>query len=99
MVSIEVSKTYSIVTPESAERGDYAEHGYCYNPMLLRLKDVLNEINKLGAVEIESSFNEVDFYSVDSHTDMCDGSETTYHIRVKAHPRVIKRILKLVKMP
>jgi hypothetical protein len=97
MVSIEVSKTYAVVTQESASNGDYADHGYCFSPMLLRLKDTLDTIDSLGAVEIQESTNHIDFYAIDPDTDMHDGSETTYHVRVKAHPRVLKRILNLIK--
>ena len=96
MVSIEVSKTYQVVTEESAQNGKTSDDGYCFSPMLLRLKDTLNEIDKLGAFDISEHVTHIDLYSCDEEMDYRTGEATTYHIRVKGTGRVLKRLIKLI---
>jgi hypothetical protein len=96
MVSIEVSKTYETVTPNSCERGEPEYTGYCFRPMLLRLRDALHEVKLLGSFDLSVFAEHVDLYGTDEEYDG-HGETTTYHLRIKAKPRNIARIVKLIK--
>ena len=96
-VSLEVSKTYSVVTEESAAKGDTSDNGYCFSPMLLRLKDALSEVKALGSFEVSEFNSHIDFYGIDEDINYQTGEHTTYHVRVKASRRALNRFLKLTK--
>ena len=91
-----VSKTYDIVTPESAKEGDYAESGWEFMSAKMTLADVLREVEGLGGCSIQSYENEVSLYGYDSVRDMHDGSETTYALHIKGSPRAIKRLSSVI---
>lgn len=99
MVSIEVSKTYEVVTEESAKEGDAAERGYCFSPMFLRLKDTLEEVSSLGSFDLSdhSDIGHIDLYGHQEEINYQTGEHTTYSLRIKGKPRVIGRIIKLIK--
>lgn len=97
MVTLEVSRTYEVITPESAQQGDAAERGWCFKPMFLRLRDTLNEVKRLGYFEVSDHGNHIDLYACDPDRDDETGAETYYHVRIAAKPRALNRLLKLIK--
>lgn len=53
-----VSKTYEIISEESAENGDAEERGFEYQDDEMDTEDILKEINEGGFVELSSSWIE-----------------------------------------
>jgi hypothetical protein len=50
-----VSKTYKIVTPESAEIGEYADSGFLFEKETMTFEEVVNEIETGGYIEASDS--------------------------------------------
>ena len=76
-----MDKTYDVITPESASRGDTAEDGFIYeNQEFDSLKDMANEIRNEGPVEAsDSNIRPHTWYiQSDPDVDYQDGSETRY---------------------
>lgn len=83
------SITYGVVTPESAEHGDYAETGYEVEDATLEANDGSTLIDaaadliehNLGFVDCSHVLSSLDehatFYQVDPDIDYSDASETT----------------------
>jgi hypothetical protein len=65
--------------------------------MLLDLRDTLKEVERLGSFEITNHGTHIDLYGIDEEIDRNTGEHTTYHIRVKAKSRLLKRFIKLLK--
>jgi hypothetical protein len=82
-----MSKTYQVVTPESAEQGDYEDQGFEYESISFdSLWAIAYEIRNAGATEKSSSgpATSHDWYStVDGEKDYRTGSETTYSFHPK----------------
>lgn len=101
-----MNKTYQVVTPESAEQGDYDDQGFEYeNNEFDTLWDMAEEIRSAGATELSSgggghAADPHDWYlTVDGEKDYRTGSETTYSF----HPNDLtseeaSELQKLVKM-
>lgn len=69
-----MNKTYQVVTPESAEQGDYDDQGFEYEDQEFdTLWDMAEEIRNAGA-----TYNGNWFETVDSEKDYKTGAETTY---------------------
>jgi len=93
-----VSRTYDIVTPESAEQGDVSESGYVYEPEKMTLRDVLSEIKSLGYFENLQDYNgSQSLYGVDADIDAADGSETREALHIDASERVMRRLTQLLR--
>lgn len=96
-----VSKTYDVVTPESAEYGDFADSGFIYESTDMSLRDLLEEINSLGYYEHNSNAfdnaNHISLYGVDSEIDYSDASETREALHIEASPRALKRLGRILK--
>ena len=76
-----MSKTYQVVTPESATKGDFADHGFEYKDHKFdSLLEMAEEIHNEGATEpSDSSGNPHTWYSsTDPEMDHHTGEETTY---------------------
>lgn len=98
-----MSKTYQVVTPESAEQGDFSDQGFEYEGNEFdTLWDVAEEIRNAGATELSSSgeASPHDWYStVDGDTDYKTGAETTYSFHPKdLTPEEAKELQQMVKM-
>ena len=77
---IVASKTYDIVTPESAEYGDFSESWFLFeNNQYDSIEDFLSELNN-DYWEFDS-FNKC-FRTIDADQDLSDGSETYYSIHL-----------------
>lgn len=100
-----VSKTYEVVTPESAEEGDVEDRGFEYEKTKMSLRDLIREIEDLGSFEFDSSPMTIaeivrrgnagaslTLYTMDSDTDYGTGAETSYALHVKGSPRAMKRL-------
>lgn len=75
-----VNVTYEVVTPESAEIGDYADAGYAEQHIPLR-----DAIRAFGPFIYPSS-SVIDYntwYSSPPEIDYTDGSETTYSLHLQ----------------
>ena len=76
-----ISRTYQVVTPESAEDGDFAETGFDYEdaPHNFReLIDMLEEHRNCSCYPVTDT--PYTWFSSSGDIDMYDGSETTYSI-------------------
>jgi hypothetical protein len=100
-----VSKTYEVVTPESAEEGDVEDRGFEYEKTRMSLRDLIREIKDLGSFEFDSSpmtITEIvrrgnagaslTLYTMDTHTNYQTGAETSYALHIKGSPRAMKRL-------
>jgi hypothetical protein len=87
-----VSKTYDIVTPESAEHGDYSESGFIFERENMTLRELLNELKELGGFDNLHGTGRQSLYAIDSIKDYYDGSETSYAIHVNGPKRALKRL-------
>ena len=97
MIKFKVSKTYDIVTEESASQGDTAESGFVFESRLMGLRQVLEEINSLGYY---NNFQPKDLsqslYGVYAETDMYSGDETTEALHIDGSPRAMVRLNKIL---
>jgi hypothetical protein len=77
-----VSKTYEVVTEESAEHGDFAETGFVFEDDRMTLEEVLREIDKDGFCEWSSSDPTIlDCLStVDPEVNYSTGEQTYYSL-------------------
>lgn len=93
-----VSKTYSVVTPESAKDGDYAETGFEWEDKKMTLSDVLSEINELGFYEnLQGRGGSESLYGVDSDTDYKTGEETTYALHIDGSKEAMLKLAEKLK--
>ena len=77
---IVASKTYDIVTPQSAEYGDFAESDFEFEDKEYEsVDDFLSELNNYFWEY--DSFNNC-FRTIDADQDLYDGSETYYSIHL-----------------
>jgi len=100
-----VSKTYEIVTPESAEEGDVEDRGFEYEKTKMTLCEVIKEIENLGGFDFDTNpitlaeivrrgnaGASLTLYAMDSHTNYRTGAETSYALHIKGSPRAMKRL-------
>jgi hypothetical protein len=104
-----VSKTYDVITEESAAEGEVAESGFVYEATNMTLREVLSELEDLGAIEPSSwplhveklgrfgKKAKVSFYQVDASTDYRTGDETQEAIHIKAEPGAMRRLITILK--
>lgn len=102
-----LSKTYSVVTPESAEQGDFAETGFEFDDRPADLRDVVRAFRECSEASTwPVRPDTVDGYSWASTTgdggdiDYRTGAETQYAYHVtradgsKLTPRAMYRIMR-----
>lgn len=98
-----MNKTYQVVTPESAEQGDFSDQGIEYEDKEFdSLWEMADEIRNAGATELSSSgtASPHDWYSTpDPERNYRTGEETTYSF----HPKGLSKeeaveLQKLVNM-
>lgn len=95
-----VSKTYSCVTPESAEFGDFSETGYEDYGQFWSLKDLIRLIERDFGFYAEFYFNgpcEITVYGDFHTTDYRTGEDTQEAFHISAEPHQIKRLQKIIK--
>ncbi|MHB8734648.1 MAG: hypothetical protein ACYC6M_05025 [Terriglobales bacterium] len=92
-----VSKTYDVVTEESAANGDVSDSGFEFENEELNLRDAIRAITDLGAYEKpHASDGSVSVYASDAQQDYRTGAWTTYAVYIKSSPANIKRLLTFV---
>lgn len=91
-----VSKTYQVVTEESASHGDFSEGGFEFEDSSMSLREILDEVNSLGYFEVNDSTDQIGLYGVDPDIDYQSGEETTYALHIDASPRAIARLKRLL---
>jgi hypothetical protein len=80
-MKIRYNITYSIVTPESAEDGDFAESGMLYDSSEATIKDFINEIIDGGYTYPSSSDpQDVRWWSTEPDVDYSTMAEETHSI-------------------
>ena len=74
-----VSRTYSVVSPESASRGDFEDMGFVYQNKILSFRDLIDEIDSLGYWHASDSRGLIGKHvwieQADSDTDYENGHE------------------------
>jgi len=78
-----VSKTYDVVTPESAEQGDFSESGFVYEEKSVDLTELLEEIKELGYYENYHPKQKHQSLYGEPDTDLYTGADTTYALHVR----------------
>lgn len=75
-----VGITYDIVTPESAEEGDFAESGWELEPEDMSAEDIIRYMQDLGVYENNGDGS---WYTAGSVQDYSTGEEISYAVHVK----------------
>jgi len=79
-----VSKTYEVVTQESAEEGDFADSGFVFQDEPMDRSDVVRELRREGYISPSASFlGGLRWVSTEPEQDYSDGSYTTYSLHIK----------------
>jgi hypothetical protein len=92
-----VSKFYCLVTPESAEIGEYEDQGEEFSADF-DLRDALYEVKCLGGFDVGNKTDtEIHLYARDTYKDFKDGSETSYSMVISGPSRAISRLSKILK--
>ncbi len=96
-----VSKTFDVVTPESAEHGDVERRGFCWDEQKMSLRDLLSECRDLGTlenwtrVECCGRYNGMpsqSLYGTDTDENYRNGESTSYAIHIKASAANMRRL-------
>ena len=91
-----VGVTYDVVTPESAEIGDFDETGWTQETEPLSLRDTLDVIRKHGPYEIEHTWDGIRLTESDGSNDYRTGSNTRETVHIAASERNIARLLRVI---
>lgn len=101
----QVSKTYEVITPESAEYGETEEKGFEYQDREFDLRELLEEIKNGGFVELSSSNINYEknnseitnnwISTVDAEQNYLTGSRTYYGLHVNTTGRNFYKIAEL----
>lgn len=87
-----VNQTYEVVTPESAEHGDFESAGFDFEDQDFDLRDLVEYIKDKGFYNDGGS----DWLSTaDSEQNYQTGAETSRNLHITASPRNLERIYKL----
>jgi hypothetical protein len=78
--------SYSVVTPESAEEGDYDDHGIKDEMDDLNLWQLMYEFRNYG-VMANGPHNLTRWWETEPEQNYSDGSDTTYGFHVKVNGR------------
>jgi hypothetical protein len=93
-----VSQTFSETTPESVEAGDYSNTGWEFKPTFdFSLADLLYEIKSQGVEHVQHLPEQISIYGPWVVQSYQTGEEKQNCLHIRATPRVIKRILKIIK--
>ena len=93
-----VSQTFSETTPESVEAGDYYSTGWEFEPTFdFSLTDLMYEIKSQGIEHVQHLPEQISIYGPWVVQDYRTGEEKQNCLHIRATPRVIKRILKIIK--
>ena len=88
-----VSKTYEIVTPESAEEGDAEERGFEFENTKMTLAEVLSEVRDLGSHHVQSNRStQISLYGQGEYVDYSTGDTKTYALHIRGPSRAISRL-------
>jgi hypothetical protein len=93
-----VGQTYSEVTPESAEQGDFSDTGWEQETSPdWKLADILRAIRDQGAEEIQAHGDSLTIYGWTSTVCYKTATEKQLCLHIEAKPQVIKRLKKLIE--
>jgi len=90
-----VSKTYDVVTHESAEDGEAAESGFEFEDTRMTLREALREIQDLGGI-VQQQGGKLTVYTPDAEVDFRTGDSKFYALHVVAAPRNIARLARFI---
>jgi hypothetical protein len=76
-----ISRTFDVVTPESAQEGDIADSGFIFKDRPATLRECLDEVKTLGGIDYHDGEN---FYPCDSSVDYCTGESTREFVHIRA---------------
>lgn len=94
-----VGVTYDVVTPESAEHGDFADSGWTVEKEPHTLRDALSVLRRYGPYDsVSDTYNGVSMYESDADVDFRTGAATRYCVHIEGSSRNIARLLKLAKV-
>lgn len=77
-----VNKTYQVVSPESAEFGDFADQGFEYQDKELTLRELVDELD--GYFELSNTYciDENTWVTSEAEQDYSTGDYTTYSLHL-----------------
>lgn len=90
-----VSKTYEVVTPESAEYGDVEDSGFIFRKEPMTLREVMRHIDNMSVIHNQPSWSGLSIYG-EAVQDYRDGSETSETLHVSGPTRALRRLEKLL---
>lgn len=93
-----VSKTFDLVTPESAEDGESAESGFVFEDYRMTMRETLRAIRDAGGGHLQRTYDGLTLYVYDAEVDYRTGDSTTYALHVVASPRNIARLARFVEV-
>ena len=92
-----VGQTYSEVTPESAEHGDFSDSGWEQEKSNdWTLRDILRAVRDQGAESIQAHNDSLTIYGWFSTECYQTGTEKQLCLHITAKPHNIKRIEKII---
>ncbi len=93
-----VSKTYSTVSPESAERGDFCDSGYVYENKACSLHEVLELVADHGCFDnFQDNGIYQDLYQIEREIDYSNAHETSECLHISGPRRAMKILNKYIK--
>lgn len=92
-----VGQTYSEVTPESAEHGDFSDSGWEREKSTdWTLRDILRAVRDQGAESVQACANTLTIYGSFSTECYKTGTEKQLCLHITAKPQIIKRLEKII---
>lgn len=93
-----VGQTFSEVTPESAELGDWSDHGWEREPSKeWTIAEILREIKNQGVEHISDNGSSLDVYGHFYTSCYRTGTDRQECLHIGGAPRNIRRLLKFLK--
>ena len=96
-MTLTYSITEDVVTPESAEQGDFAHTGFVVEPAHIALRDLVYEVRARGIAQIERTHNGLRVTHFGS-TDCSTGGETTETTHITCAPSFLARLRRLTTL-
>lgn len=94
-----VGQTYSEITPESAEHGDFSDTGWEREKTNdWTIEDILRALRDQGCEEISSHGSELTIYGWYSTECYKTGTEKQLCLHVSGAPKNIARLMKILKL-
>ncbi len=102
-MKINISVTYQVISPESAENGDFEDQGFTLEPLEVSQYELRECIKEYGFKPREDN-DLTRWWEADPFTEWVTGRETTYNLHVNSingkplSDRQLKQLNKIVEL-